>query len=154
MGKPAHMTAITKIAELDTAVLQNLRAESLQEGFRFMERLCVEWASSANRFHAPGEALFLAVADDQVVGVCGLNRDPYAHDPRTGRVRRLYVLPAYRRGGVGRALLEAVIASAQHHFDLLRVRSETASDFYTASGFRRDSSGTEATHVLQCTNAA
>ena len=154
MGKPARMTAITKIAELDTAVLQKLRAESLREGFRFIDRLCEEWASGANRFDAPGETLFLAIDDGQVVGVCGLNRDPYADDILIGRVRRLYVLPSHRRSGVGRALLESVIAHARDHFDTLRVRTEAAGDFYTARGFRRDVSGAEATHVLDFANAA
>src|SRR5262249_4135249 len=115
---------------------------------------CQEWASGANRFDAPGEALFLAVADDQVVGVCGLNRDPYAHAPCAGRVRRLYVLAAHRGRGVGRLLLEAVVAHAYDHFSLLRVRTEAASDFYTTRGFRRDASNAEATHVLQLTKAA
>lgn len=118
-----------------------------------MERLCEEWASGANRFDAPGEVLFLAVTDGEVIGVCGLNRDPYAHDARTGRVRRLYVLPAYRRSGIGQALLEAVIAHAHDYFDLLRVRTEAADDFYHARGFRRDVSDSEATHVLVLTNA-
>jgi GNAT superfamily N-acetyltransferase len=148
------MTNITKITDLDLGSLQKLRAESSQEGFRFMERLCEEWASGVNRFDAPGEALFLAVADTQVVGVCGVNRDPYARNARTGRVRRLYVLPEHRRGGVGGALLEAVIAHARGHFDLVRVRTEAADHFYTARGFRLDDSDAEATHVLQFTNAA
>jgi GNAT superfamily N-acetyltransferase len=147
------MTSITKITDLDLALLQKLRAESSKEGFRFMERLYEEWASGVNRFDAPGEALFLAVADGQVVGVCGLNRDPYARNTRTGRVRRLYVLPDYRRSGVGRALLEAVITHAHGHFDLVRVRTEAASQFYTARGFRRDDSDT-ATHVFEFANAA
>jgi GNAT superfamily N-acetyltransferase len=148
------MTAITRITDLDVAALQRLRTESSREGFKFMERLCEEWASGANRFDAPGEVLFLAIADGQVVGVCGLNRDPYAQDARIGRVRRLYVLPTHRRSGVGQALLEAVIAYAHDHFDLLRLRTEAADDFYTAHGFRRDVSDSEATHVLELTNAA
>ena len=106
------MTSITKIKELELQALEGLRAESLQEGYRFIQRLCDEWISGANRFSAPGEALFLAIADGRVVGVCGLNCDPYRHDPRTGRVRRLYVSRAHRRSGVGRALLEAVVAYA------------------------------------------
>jgi GNAT superfamily N-acetyltransferase len=118
-----------------------------------MERLCEEWVSGANRFDAPGEALFLALADGQVVGVCGLNRDPYAHNARAGRVRRLYVLPTHRRSGVGQALLEAVIAHAPNHFGLLRVRTDAAGEFYTARGFQRDDSDTEATHVLELTKA-
>src|SRR5690242_15221600 len=148
------MTTITRITGLDVAALQPLRVESSQEGFRFVERLCEEWASGANRFDAAGEALFLAVADGQVVGVCGLNRDPYPHEAHTGRVRRLYVLPAHRRTGVGQALLEAVIAQARDHFDSLRVRTEAAGDFYTARGFRRDDTDEEATHILEFTNAA
>jgi len=147
------MTTIARITNLDLAALQQLRAESSQEGFRFVERLCEEWASGANRFGAPGEALFLAFADGRVIGVCGLSRDPYAHNARIGRVRRLYVLPAHRRSGVGQALLEAVITHAHDHFDLLRVRTKAAGDFYTARGFRRDVSDTEATHVLELRNA-
>lgn len=145
------MTTITRITDLDIADLQRLRAESLREGFRFMERLCEEWASGANQFDRPGEALFLAVAYGQVVGVCGLNRDPYAHDPGTGRVRRLYVLPAHRRKGVGRALIEAIIAHGRSHFVLLRARTDAATDFYTACGFRPDASDSKGTHVLDFT---
>jgi GNAT superfamily N-acetyltransferase len=148
------MTKIARTTNLELAALQQLREESSREGFRFMERLFEEWASGANRFSAPGEALFLAIADGKVVGVCGLNCDPYAHDPRIGRVRRLYVLRAHRRSGVGRALLDAVVAYARDHFSLLRVRTEAAGDFYTAHGFRRVASDAEATHALQFTNAA
>jgi GNAT superfamily N-acetyltransferase len=143
------MTKIEKVLDLDIGVLQELRAESSREGFRFMERLCEDWVSGANRFDAPGEALFLAVADGQVVGVCGINRDPYAHDLSTGRVRRLYVLPAHRRGGIGRTLIEAVITHARGQFNKLRVRTHAADTFYAAHGFRRDASTGDATHVLE-----
>jgi len=149
-----QMTTIVKITDLELDSLQALRAESSREGFRFMERLCDEWASGANRFNHPGEALFLAIAEGLVVGICGLNRDPYATAPLIGRVRRLYVLRAYRRSGVGRALLDAVIAHARGHFKLLRVRTEAAGDFYATHGFRRDASDAEATHVLELTHAA
>jgi hypothetical protein len=81
------MISIVNVTELDLNVLQELRAESSREGFRFIERLCDEWASGANRFNDSGEALFLAVVDGQVVGVCGLNRDPYTSAPNIGRVR-------------------------------------------------------------------
>jgi len=109
--------------------------------------LCDEWASGANRFDAPGEALFVAMADEKVVGVCGLNCDPYANDPRIGRIRRLYVSPSRRRRGVGRALLESAVASARGHFRLLRVRTEIANEFFAAQGFGIASEAM-ATHVL------
>ena len=89
-----------------------------------------------------------------MVGICGLNRDPYASDSRIGRVRRLYVAPAQRRHGVGRELLETVVTHARRHFRLLRVRSEAANEFYTAQGFRRVASDEEVTHVLDFSNAA
>lgn len=148
------MTSITRIKELELHALDGLRAESSHEGYRFIGRLCDEWVSGTNRFSAPGEALFLATADGQVVGVCGLNHDPYTHDPRIGRVRRLYVLQAYRRSGVGRALLEAVVAYARDYFRLLRVRTEEAGEFYTTHGFRCIASEAETTHVLELTRAA
>ena len=148
------MITVASITDLELDSLDELRAESSREGFRFIERLCEEWASGSNRFNAPGEALFAAISNGQVVGICGLNRDPYASDPRIGRVRRLYVAPAQRRHGVGRALLETVVTHARRHFSLLRVRSEAASEFYTAQGFRRIASDKDVTHVLELSNAA
>lgn len=147
-----HMTSITRIQQLDSHTLEELRAESSREGYRFVERLCEEWVSGANRFSGPGEALFFAVAGGQVVGVCGLNCDPYVRDPHVGRVRRLYVSRAHRRSGVGGALLEAVVAYARCHFKVLRVRTEAASKFYAAHGFRCISSEPETTHVLELTH--
>jgi GNAT superfamily N-acetyltransferase len=149
-----HMFTVVRITELESDSLHELRAESSREGFRFIERLCEEWASGANRFNAPGEALFVAIANGRAVGICGLNRDPYACDPRIGRVRRLYVAPAQRRHGVGRALLETVVTHARRHFSLLRVRSEAANEFYTTQGFRRVASDEAVTHVLEFGNAA
>jgi len=148
------MITVVRITDLELDSLHELRAESSREGFRFIERLCEEWASGTNRFNAPGEALFVAIANGQVVGICGLNRDPCASDPRIGRVRRLYVTPAQRRHGVGRELLETVVARARRHFRLLRVHSEAASEFYTAQGFRRVASDEEVTHVLEFSSAA
>jgi hypothetical protein len=55
---------------------------------------------------------------------------------------------------VGQALLEAVVAHAHGHFDLLRVRTEAADGFYIARGFRRELSDPEATHVLEFKTAA
>ena len=147
------MTKIARITDLELDTLHELRAESSREGFKFMERLCAEWVSGANRFNAPGEALFIALANGRAAGICGLNCDPYAGDPRIGRVRRLYVAPAHRRHGVGQALLETVVAHARGHFSRLRVRTEAAGEFYTAYGFRRIATEPETTHILELTHA-
>lgn len=147
------MITINRITNLDVIALQELRAASRQEGYRFIERLCEEWVSSTNRFNGPGEALFIAVARGKAIGICGLNRDPYANTARIGRVRRLYVLPEFRSNGIGRALLEAVVAHASGSFSVLRLRTETAGDFFSAQGFRPEVSDPDTTHVLDLPTA-
>lgn len=139
---------IIRIHELELRAIAELRAESGREGFHFLDRLCDDWASGANRFDAPGEALFLAVIGSQIAGICGLNRDPHAGDPRIGRVRRLYTLPSHRRHGVGTALINAVITHARGNFQQLRARTEEAGHFYVARGFRATNQVPEATHVF------
>src|SRR5437870_5417244 len=88
-------------------------------------------------FVRAGEALFAARVDGRIVGVCGLNRDPYTAEARVGRVRHLYVLEAHRRHGVGRRLVAAVMAAACSTFDRLRLRTNNpeAASLYEAMGF-------------------
>jgi GNAT superfamily N-acetyltransferase len=89
---------------LSTDGTASLAADGERAGSRIVRRLVEEWASGANRFDRPGEVLLGAWLDGQLVGVCGLNVDPYAAQERVGRVRHLYVLSALRRLGVGRRL--------------------------------------------------
>jgi ribosomal protein S18 acetylase RimI-like enzyme len=128
----------------------DLVAESLAEGFRFLERLDVEWRSGANRFDKPGEALFLAKSGTRTVGICGLNVDPYAGDPQIGRVRHLYVAASHRRQGIGRALVNHVINEATSSFNRLTLRtsSESAAAFYRTLGFTESSTIPDTTHWL------
>ena len=62
-----------------------LLRESLSEGLRMLERLREEWELGENRFARPGEGFFVAKRGELLVGVCGLNRDPYASRARVGR---------------------------------------------------------------------
>jgi len=39
-----------------------------------------------------GEALFVVKRDNCLIGVCGLNIDPYAASETTGHVRHLYIM--------------------------------------------------------------
>src|SRR5262249_55224381 len=93
-------TNIEKIQEWPVDGLEALAEDSEQAGWRFVGRLADEWAAGSNRFGQPGEALFAARVAGVLVGVCGLNADPYAANPRVGRVRRLYVHSAHRRQGI------------------------------------------------------
>lgn len=100
-------------------------------------RLIDEWRSGSNRFDRPGEALFGARLVEQLVGVCGLNVDPFAGAPEIGRVRRLFVSTAHRRQGIGSFLLHRLTKDAAGRFKVVHVRTydPVADAFYRAQGF-------------------
>ena len=96
-----------------------------------------DWDSRKNQFDKPGEAFWEARIDGQLVGVCGLNRDPYESDDSIGRIRRMYVSVEFRRIGAGRALVETALQHATNHFQTVQVRSQSDADqFYVAVGFQ------------------
>ena len=141
---------IERLSGLPAGLLDPLVADSERAGVRFVRRLVEEWASGRNRFDRPGEALFAARLDGQVVGVCGLNVDPYTATPRVGRVRHLYVLSAYRRLGAGQRLVAEVVAVARSRFDTLRLRTENeaAARLYERMGFERRPDVADCTHLM------
>ena len=142
---------IERLSDLPADSFDALVAESEQAGWRFLRRLTEEWASGANRFDRPGEALLAALVGGRVIGVCGLNVDPYAAAPGVGRVRHLYVLSAYRRLGFGRRLVGEVIGAARGRFDSLRLRTDNpaAAQLYERLGFRRCAGVAECTHLME-----
>ncbi|MGH7375055.1 MAG: GNAT family N-acetyltransferase, partial [Candidatus Rokuibacteriota bacterium] len=130
---------IERLSELPAELLGPLVVESERAGLRFVRRLADEWTSGRNRFDRPGERLLEAVVDGRMIGVCGLNVDPYAGAATIGRVRHLYVLSAYRKVGVGQRLVGEVVAAAREPFGVLRLRTENpvAARLYERMGFRR-----------------
>lgn len=108
----AGTVRVERLIEASSDLFDALVDESERQGYRFVRRLADEWASGANRFDRPGEALFAARIDGRLVGACGLNVDPYTRVVGVGRVRHLYVLADYRRLGVGRQLVEQVLDAA------------------------------------------
>ena len=82
MAPDFRLTAITGLDE----GLAPLREEADRDGHRFVTRLVNDWASGVNRFDAPGEHLMAAVRNGLVLGVCGLNRDPYTAETGVGRL--------------------------------------------------------------------
>lgn len=143
-------STIERVRELSVTSLSTLVAESERSGLRFVRRLTAEWASGINRFDRPGEALFAARVDGHVVGVCGLNVDPYTAEERVGRVRHLFVMEAHRRHGIGRRLVTEVIAAARGSFDRLRLRTTNpeAARLYEALGFAPSAGEADCTHAL------
>jgi GNAT superfamily N-acetyltransferase len=114
---------VERVDEPSRDALAALVDDSERHGVRFVRRLADEWASGANRFDRPGEALFMAWIDGDAVGVGGLNIDPYATAPGVGRVRHVYVLTAHRRAGVGARLMHAILDAARGRFEVVRLRT-------------------------------
>jgi GNAT superfamily N-acetyltransferase len=146
----AAEVSVNRLHDLPPDRLSDLVAESEKAGFRFLRRLVEDWRSGANRYAQPGEALFAAVLDGRIIGVCGLNCDPYRPGGRVGRVRHLYVASAFRRRGIGRLLVATVVRTARDAFEQLRLRtdSEPAARFYEVLGFRPRDGEADSTHTL------
>jgi GNAT superfamily N-acetyltransferase len=150
-GSESSPTLIEALHDVEPERVRDLLVDSEASGSRIVRRLVDEFADRTNRFDRPGEALFAALAAGRLVGVCGLNVDPYAGDDRVGRVRHLYVLTSSRGRGVGRRLVARVIERARGRFDGLRLRTTNpaAASLYMAMGFRPSGEEREFTHVLE-----
>lgn len=70
-------------------LIENLIEESKREGFEFVQRTIDDWNSGANCFSQTGEGLWGLVSGTELIGIGGLNVDPYAEYAGTGRVRHL-----------------------------------------------------------------
>ena len=138
-----------RLHDLDVPELAVLVAESEQAGLSLVRKLVDEWRDGSNAFDRPGETVFGARVAERLVGVCGLNVDPYAGDDRIGRVRHLYVLNAARRLGVGRALTAEVVGAARGRFGTLRLSTSNpaAARLYESLGFRALTAG-HCTHAM------
>lgn len=136
--------------ELPVPGIEQMRSEARNEGYRFLETLVEEWVSGENRFDGVGETLRGHLDEDALVAVGGLNCDPFLGDPSVGRIRRLYVRPAWRNKGIGGALLDSLLSVARQNFCCVRLRAESprAARLYERKGFVRSPS-TSATHILR-----
>jgi GNAT superfamily N-acetyltransferase len=142
------MIAIQKI-ELPIPGMERLQSEAQAEGYDFVETLVEQWASAENRFEAPGEILCGHLDQGLLVAVGGLNCDPFAGRPDVGRIRRVYVRPAWRNKGIGRSLVIRLIEQAKPHFRSVRLRAENAeaARLYERIGFA-PIANPDATHIL------
>lgn len=132
-----------------------LRSQSMAEGFNMLRRLEENWLSGDNRFDRPGEKLIGAYIDGLIVGVCGLNIDPFTQATGTGRLRHFYVDTGWRNRRVGSGLLSEILKDAGRWFDFINTNApSSAFTFYERAGFVALSGMDKATHQLCLRNPA
>src|SRR4051794_16681926 len=144
-GGPMEIEIETVVKDLPTG-FDELRAEARAEGFRQIERLATDWEAGTTIFDLEGEALLAARVNGVLAGIGGLTIEPVL--PNAWRMRRFYVRPAFRRGGVGRRLVMALLARAQPNRLITANAAPGSIPFWEAIGFtldRRDGH----THVFQ-----
>ena len=139
---------INKLSELPAGIDVLLNA-SISEGFGMVKKLVDKYQTGENDFSARGEALFGAFNSGQLVGIGGLNIDPYFKDESLGRVRHLYVLPSARNLGVGRAIVFNIEQQAKKYFSCLQLQSpnQQASAFYRRLGYTEVNDIAKVSHV-------
>jgi len=135
--------------ELPVSGWEELQTEALQEGFLFIERLRNEWENGKNRFALPGEQLLGCMDQGMLVAIGGLNRDPFESGSCIGRIRRVYVRPAWRKRGVGRVLVESLVENARTSYTALHLRTDNpaAARLYERIGFS-PTKALNSTHLL------
>ena len=127
---------IQQIIELPKEI-HTLAAVAKAAGHRHIETLVREFESGENRFDKRGEGLFVANDAGMLVGVGGVNVDPFESALRVARVRRLFVSLGTRRRGVATALMQHIEGLARAHFQRIQLftDSEVAGRFYVSSGY-------------------
>ena len=124
---------IQEVKELPEAI-SILAQQANKEGFEFVTRMIEEFESGKNRFDKPNEFLLMAYDNGQLIACGGLNLQWNEQDieTRIGRVRRFYVLPKYRKHGVGKQLLQYLEKKAIANFSALCLNTEikSAANFY------------------------
>jgi GNAT superfamily N-acetyltransferase len=137
---------ITAVIDTLPAGFDTLRAEALADGHGFVERLVADWISGENRFDRDGEALLAAFVKEELAGIGGLTLDPVVAGAL--RMRRFYVRPAFRRGGIGRGLASELPGRTLRRGGAITVNAAPGSvPFWESPGFRPDARDGH-THIL------
>ena len=143
------MIAIKRITPETALVFKQVRLRALQESpLAFSSTYAKEsqlpdeeWQRRADRWSGQGrDAIFLAFDGDAACGIVGTYVEP--ENARRAQVISMWVDPAYRRAGAGKALIDAVVAWNESHGVReisLMVTSVNAGAiaFYERLGFRK-----------------
>ena len=130
---------LIEITDGNIGELHALIGESTRDGYNFLQRTIDDWYGGANKFDRPGEKLWGLFLGKDLIGVGGLNIDPFSLTPKVGRVRHLYVRKAQRRAGCATLIMNKILEEAGHNFTVLRLFTDNAgaSAFYEKLGFKQ-----------------
>ncbi|MDA1653693.1 GNAT family N-acetyltransferase [Bacillus cereus group sp. TH150LC] len=131
---------IQQIEDLMIYEHEYLVQESKDEGFYFLIKLISEYENKINTFNKTGECLYGIFHGEKLIGIGGLNEDPYTENNKIGRLRRFYITKDYRRIGLGNLwnlLLKRLLYHAEKYFKVVVLHTDTKQGdaFYIANGF-------------------
>ncbi|CAM4032230.1 GNAT family N-acetyltransferase [Mesobacillus thioparans] len=144
---------VRKFDNLLDIELDDLLAESKEEGFRFLERLINDYKNGSNTFSHAGEGLFCAFSEDgTLMAIGGLNQDTFSNEREVGRLRRFYVRQEYRRHGIGSLLVKRIMDEANNHYKVLVLHTDTEQGdlFYCSIGFSKGDRYPNSSHYIDC----
>ena len=126
---------VINIVDLKEQDIKHIEDVAKKEGYNLINRLVTEYDSGENKFDREGEQLIGFVMDDMIVALCGLNIEPT--NIQYGRIKRLYVLPAYRNQGIGTELVNHLIEYARHYYKgvVVNIGNLSVNYFYESIGF-------------------
>lgn len=129
---------LIKLSDHNYYMIEILVEESIVEGFQMVERTILDWKSGANRFSGIGESFWGLLWKGELIGIGGLNIDPYVDNVCTGRIRHLYIRKQFRRQGFAKLLMSEIVKEARQYFTKLRLYTDNseAALFYQFLGFR------------------
>ncbi|ABK85855.1 acetyltransferase [Bacillus cereus] len=132
--KDMHIQQIENLMKYE---FKYLVQESKEEGFKFLKKLINEYENELNTFNKSGECLYGIFQGEKLIGIGGLNADPYTENNKIGRLRRFYIAKDYRRIGLGKLLLNKLLSHAEKYFKVVVLHTDTKQGdvFYTANGF-------------------
>ncbi|MDA1526604.1 GNAT family N-acetyltransferase [Bacillus cereus] len=132
--KDMHIQQIENLMKYE---FKYLVQESKEEGFKFLKKLINEYENELNTFNKSGECLYGIFQGEKLIGIGGLNADPYTENNKIGRLRRFYIAKDYRRIGLGKLLLNKLLSHAKKYFKVVVLHTDTKQGdvFYTANGF-------------------
>ncbi|WP_239254684.1 GNAT family N-acetyltransferase [Listeria ilorinensis] len=137
---------IKEITDLLQENYQLLLQDSIDDQYSFLQRLLDEYMDGRNRFDQVNEILLGVEDGAQLIGIGGLNQDPY--NEGVIRLRHLYVMRKYRKNGLGKLLVNELLEKASARIVTLRTANQEGAHFYEHLGFKKSNSFEETSHVL------